>query len=107
MYLSHMLVRAAAALVAAAVVLIPVGPAQAKPSPSTYVVSEEPGVMPEGIAVTRDGTMYVTSLGTGAVYRGSVHDPELRVFLPAGADGRSQAAGIHLDGRGRIFVAGY
>jgi sugar lactone lactonase YvrE len=87
-------------------------PAYADPAipghrPTTYIVSEEPGTLPEGIAVTSDGTMYVTSVGTGAVYRGSVTDPRLTPFLPAGSDGRTQATGIHLDGRGRIFVAGF
>lgn len=98
---------AAAILAAAALAVVAVTPAAARQSPSTYIVSQDPGILPEGIAVVGDGTMYVTSLGTGAVYRGSVHDPDLRLFLPAGEDGRTQAAGIHLDGRGRIFVAGY
>jgi hypothetical protein len=98
---------AAPLLVAAALAIVAVTPAAAKQSPSTYIVSQDPGILPEGIAVVGDGTMYVTSLGTGAVYRGSVHDPDLRLFLPAGEDGRTQATGIHLDRRGRIFVAGY
>ena len=75
--------------------------------PATYIVSEEPGTLPEGIAIASDGTMYVTSVGTGTVYRGSVADPKLAPFLPAGSDGRTQATGIHLDGGGRIFIAGY
>jgi sugar lactone lactonase YvrE len=83
------------------------GPAYAVGLPTTYIVSQEAGTAPEGIAVTSDGTMYVTSVGTGAVYRGNVHDPRLRPFLPAGSDGRTQATGIHLDPYGRIFVAGY
>jgi sugar lactone lactonase YvrE len=84
-------------------------PAQAvmQTHPATYIVSNEPGVMPEGIAVTPDGTMYVTSFATGAVYRGDVRRPRLTPFLPAGRDGRTQAAGIHVDRYGRIFVAGY
>nr|WTA69066.1 superoxide dismutase [Micromonospora sp. NBC_00855] len=73
----------------------------------TYVVSTEPGVLPEGIAVTRAGTMYVTSLATGAVYRGDVRHRRLRPFLPAGSDGRTHAAGVHVDRAGRLFVAGY
>ncbi|RAO04539.1 superoxide dismutase [Micromonospora noduli] len=73
----------------------------------TYVVSSEPGVLPEGIAVTRTGTMYVTSLATGAVYRGDVRHRRLRPFLPAGSDGRTHAAGVRVDRAGRLFVAGY
>ncbi|MEU8182260.1 superoxide dismutase [Micromonospora sp. NPDC049044] len=77
------------------------------PRPDTYVIARTPGVLPEGIAVTRDGTLYVTSFGTGAVYRGHVRDRELRQFLPPGADGRTRAAGLQVDRRGRIFVAGW
>lgn len=75
--------------------------------PSTYLVTSQPGAMPEGIAVTSDGTMYVTSSATGAVYRGTDRDPQLHPFLPAGSDGRTAAAGIHVDRYGRIFVAGW
>ncbi|MET7803229.1 SMP-30/gluconolactonase/LRE family protein [Micromonospora chersina] len=84
------------------------GPAiAASPHPDTYLVSRDPEVRPEGIAVARDGTMYVTSVSTGAVYRGHTARPELRPFLPAGGDGRSAVAGVHLDRQGRIFVAGW
>jgi sugar lactone lactonase YvrE len=94
--------------VALAAVAGPAAPALAHPArPTTYLVSNLPGDTPEGIAVTRDGAMYVTSVGTGAVYRGRVDDPLLHPFLPAGSDGRTQATGIHLDRSGRIFVAGY
>lgn len=75
--------------------------------PDTYLVSREPGTLPEGIAVAPDGTMYVTSVATGVVYRGHTGRAELRPFLPAGGDGRTAAAGVHLDRRGRIFVAGW
>ncbi|MEV0728016.1 superoxide dismutase [Polymorphospora sp. NPDC050346] len=75
--------------------------------PTTYVVSDEPGVTPEGIAVARDGHLYVTSVSTGAVYRGHVRRPRMELFLPGGGDGRTAAAGIHTDAAGRIFVAGY
>ncbi|MEV6411763.1 superoxide dismutase [Kribbella sp. NPDC051718] len=74
--------------------------------PETYVVSTTPGDTPEGIEVTRDGTIYVTSVGTGAVYRGTVRDPKLRPFLPAGSDGRTTATGVHVDRWGRVLVAG-
>ena len=90
------------------------GPAVAAPGasaaagrPTTYIVSRTPGDTPEGIAVTSDGTVYVTSIATGAVYRGRVTDPQLHPFIPANADGRGRAAGVHVDRWGRIFVAGY
>ncbi|MDX6241021.1 MAG: hypothetical protein QOG10_5845, partial [Kribbellaceae bacterium] len=74
--------------------------------PSTYVVSEQPGDTPEGIEVTPDGTIYVTSVGSGAVYRGSVRSPRLKPFLAAGSDGRTSATGVHVDRWGRVLVAG-
>lgn len=80
--------------------------AAAEPRPTTYVVSDAPDTVPEGIHVTRDGTMYVTSKGTGTVYRGSTHKAQLDVFLPGGADGRVTATGVHVDPWGRVLVAG-
>ncbi|NEA35673.1 superoxide dismutase [Streptomyces sp. SID13031] len=77
-----------------------------RPRPGSYLVSTIPGDTPEGIELTRDGTIYVTSVGTGAVYRGTVRDPKLRPFLPAGSDGRTTATGIHVDHWGRVLVAG-
>lgn len=79
---------------------------QHRQEPATYIVSEQPGDTPEGIHVTPGGTMYVTSVGTGAVYRGSVRDPRLRTFLPAGSDGRTSATGVHTDRWGNVLVAG-
>ncbi|WP_020393415.1 hypothetical protein [Kribbella catacumbae] len=76
------------------------------PRPQTYVVSTTPGDTPEGIEVTPNGTIYVTSVGTGAVYRGTVHEPRLKPFLPAGSDGRTAATGVHVDRWGRVLVAG-
>lgn len=84
-------------------------PAAAHPGtsrPTTYVVSTTPGDNLEGIEVTRSGTMYVTSVGTGAVYRGSTQSPCLKPFLPAGSDGRTSATGVHVDRWGRILIAG-
>ena len=98
---------ATAALTAAIAITVQPTIAQAHPRhPGTYVVSRTPGDTPEGITVTRDGTMYVTSVGTGAVYRGSTSQPNLRTWLPAGSDGRTSATGIHADRWGRILIAG-
>ncbi|TDW18693.1 SMP-30/gluconolactonase/LRE family protein [Kribbella kalugense] len=74
--------------------------------PTQYVVSTTPGETLEGIAVTPSGTMYVTSVGTGAVYRGTTHSSRLSQFLPAGSDGRTSATGIHVDRWGRVLIAG-
>jgi hypothetical protein len=98
---------ATAALTAAIALAVQPTAAQAtQPRPSTYVVSTTPGDTPEGIAITGDGMMYVTSVGTGAVYRGSTSQPNLRPWLPAGSDGRTSATGIHVDRWGRVLIAG-
>ncbi|SCZ16511.1 hypothetical protein SAMN02745898_11788 [Streptomyces sp. 136MFCol5.1] len=74
--------------------------------PRTYVVSRSPGVLPEGIAIDRDGTMYVSSDGTGALYRGTVRDPRLRPFRADGVEDRTSTLGVHTDARGRVFSVG-
>jgi sugar lactone lactonase YvrE len=73
--------------------------------PSTYVVSEEQGVLPEGIEVTPAGRIYVTSSGTGDVHVGSVGSATMRTFARGSEVGRSSALGVHADARGRVFVA--
>jgi Cu-Zn family superoxide dismutase len=74
--------------------------------PTSYALPTG-GVYPEGIAYDRDsGEFYVTSVATGAVFRGSLTEPSLTEFLPAGGDGRTNAVGIKTDGEGRVFVAG-
>lgn len=74
--------------------------------PSTYVV---PGTNPTaifGVAVEeRTGALY-SSRADGEVLRGQVGTPELTSFLPAGADGRTEAYGMKIDDRGRLYVAG-
>ena len=44
----------------------------AGPRPVDYVVSEQPGFLPEGIAIDARGTMIVGSDATGAIARGDV-----------------------------------
>ncbi|MGY4894220.1 SMP-30/gluconolactonase/LRE family protein [Micromonospora aurantiaca (nom. illeg.)] len=97
---------AAAAVLTAVTVGVP-RPAPTDVHPDTYVVSRAPGVLPEGLAVTASGTMYVTSSATGAVYRGDTRRAGLRPFLAPGADGRTSAAGVRVDRRGRVLVAGW
>ncbi|MFI8823929.1 hypothetical protein [Streptomyces sp. NPDC053431] len=82
------------------------GPAEARELPDTYVVSREPGVLPEGITIARDGTMYVSSDGTGALYRGRVGDPNLRPFPARGLEDRPSSLGVHTDRRGRVHSVG-
>ncbi|MFF3842662.1 hypothetical protein [Streptomyces sp. NPDC001930] len=82
------------------------GPAVARDLPDTYVVSRAPGVLPEGIAVTADGTLYVSSDGTGALYRGDIGRPDLRPFPAQGLKGRTSTLGVHTDRRGRVLSVG-
>ncbi|AKU18575.1 hypothetical protein VV02_02510 [Luteipulveratus mongoliensis] len=76
------------------------------PHPTSYTVSTTPGEHLEGIEVTHDGTIYVTSVATGAIYRGSTRSSQLRPWSPAGAGGRTSATGVHVDRWGRVLVAG-
>ncbi|MFF3890409.1 hypothetical protein [Streptomyces sp. NPDC001914] len=96
-------------LVAAVLAAFPVTvapPVSAHALPDTYVVSDAPGVLPEGIAVDRDGTMYVSSDGTGTLYQGHVRDPRMRVFRAQEGQHRPSTLGVHVDRRGRVFSVG-
>ncbi|MFG1665235.1 hypothetical protein [Streptomyces sp. Y7] len=77
-----------------------------RPLPDRYVVSRTEGVLPEGIDVRPDGTMYVSSDGTGALYQGRVTSPQLRPFRAEGATARGSSRGIHTDRSGRVFSVG-
>jgi sugar lactone lactonase YvrE len=68
-------------------------------------VSEEWGVLPEGIEVTPAGRMYVTSSATGDVHVGSVGSATMSTFARGSDVGRASALGVHADARGRVFVA--
>ncbi|OZD02373.1 superoxide dismutase [Rhodococcus sp. 06-235-1A] len=78
---------------------------------STATVYNLPGsgVFPEGITAA-DDTFYVTSTSDGAVFRGTVGSPDVSVFLPGGADGRTGAAGIDVtdddDRADHLVIAG-
>lgn len=82
-------------------------PAGAVPDrPHTYTVSTDPGVLPESIHLAPDGTFYVTSLGTGDVYRGHVGQPTVQVVSDGTTTDRASAVGVEVDAGGRVFVAG-
>ncbi len=75
-------------------------------APDRYTI---PGdvIFPEGIAVeASSGDFYVGSTTDGTIYRGNRERGEMEPFLPGGADGRTAALGMKVDGRGRLFVAG-
>jgi sugar lactone lactonase YvrE len=59
---------------------------------------------PESIAVVPGtSTFFVSSFLTGAVVKGTAGGA-VTPFLAAGRDGRTSAAGLHVDARGRLFV---
>lgn len=62
------------------------------------------GFQPEGLTSGFHGRLYVGSLADGAIWRGSAKTGQGRLLVP-GVAGR-QAAGIHVDWRGRLWVAG-
>lgn len=62
------------------------------------------GFRPEGITSGFFGRLYVGSVANGAIWRGSARSGEGRILVP-GVAGR-QATGIHIDWRGRLWVAG-
>jgi sugar lactone lactonase YvrE len=76
---------------------------------ATVLLHTFPGdqVFPESVAVDhKTGRFYVGSVKDGTLYTGKVGVPgELRVFSPAGADGRTIATGVAF-ADGRLVVAG-
>jgi sugar lactone lactonase YvrE len=73
---------------------------------SEYVVPGE-AAFPEGITEDPDGvTFYVSSEHDGTIFRGRADTSELESWLPGGADGRTQALGMAVDGAGRLLVCG-
>ena len=62
------------------------------------------GFQPEGITSGFRGRLYVGSVANGAIWRGSAKTGEGRILVE-GVAGR-QATGIHIDWRGRLWVAG-
>jgi Cu-Zn family superoxide dismutase len=74
--------------------------------PTQYVFPPTKQVFPEGISL-RPGsdTFYVSSTQDGAIYRGTLAKPNLKVFLPPGAHGAALANGVRAS-RDRLIVAG-
>jgi WD40 repeat protein len=74
--------------------------------PTQYVFPPTAEVFPEGISL-RPGTetFYVSSTANGAIYRGTLGKPSLKVFLPPGANGRALANGVRAS-RDKLVVAG-
>ena len=68
------------------------------------VIELPAGFSPEGITSAFRHRLYVGSVANGAIWRGSAISGEGRILVP-GEAGR-QAAGLHVDWRGRLWVAG-
>jgi len=106
---SHRSVRAALAAATALLLLVVAAPAaSARDKPTDYLLdpagTAAADIYPEGIAARGD-TFYVGSTTDGTVYRGDLRSPTATPFLPGGADGRTSAVGMKVDGR-TLFVAG-
>ncbi len=112
--MTHDLRRLAITLTAAALAAALAAPATAAaetpdvthPRPLSYAITADPANGLEGIHVTQEGTAYVTSVFTGAVFRGDTRTGVFRTWLPAGSDGRDHATGIHVDRWGTVLVTG-
>jgi hypothetical protein len=91
------------ALVGLGATAAPAAPArQHRNLPDTIPLPD--GFQPEGIAIAHDGTFYVGSIPTGAVFSGDVRSGRGEVLVDA-REGRA-AIGLKVDARGRLFVAG-
>jgi sugar lactone lactonase YvrE len=74
--------------------------------PRLYLLPPE-ARYPEGIAAeNKRGTFYVSSVFDGSIYRGNVRKEKVKLFLPGGQEGRTQAVGLALDDERRLYVAG-
>jgi Cu-Zn family superoxide dismutase len=83
----------------------PLGADVRKPAISTYTLStNQVEVYPEGVAV-HGSTYYVTTFGTGEIFRGELGRPEAEVFHPY--DGFGPASGIKVIGDRLLVARGY
>jgi sugar lactone lactonase YvrE len=93
-------------LLACAAVAMVAASALAGAGPGVYTVPGD-AAFPEGIALEHGGTrFFVSSTTDGTIFKGDVGRAALTPFAPGGADGRTTAAGLKADARGRLFVAG-
>jgi hypothetical protein len=74
------------------------------PRPLPTRIDLPDGFQPEGITSWHGKVLFVGSIANGAIWRGSARSGTGTVLVP-GVAGRS-AAGLHVDWRGRLWVAG-
>lgn len=90
----------------AAMLCLALGPAFAPPAsadPFPEVIPLPDGFAPEGVAAGRGATFFVGSLANGAIYRGDLRTGTGTVLVDSAA---SEAVGLEVDGRNRVWVAG-
>jgi sugar lactone lactonase YvrE len=90
------------AVLAVVVALVPAGTAAAQPFPDHIQLPD--GWRPEGIVIGRGDTFFAGSLGTGALYRGSLRTGAGEVINTGGAGAVS--VGLAVDQLNRVFIAG-
>jgi len=99
----------ATTLVLVASLLIAPSAAAAKPGPKPQrpdVIALPNGFRPEGISISGD-RFFVGSIGTGAIYRGSLRTGKGEVLVPGAQPPEVRAAiGTEVDRWGRLWVAG-
>jgi len=81
---------------------------EVRPHATPVVIHSFPGdqVFPESVTIDHaSGTFYVGSVKEGTIFRGSVGTPNIEVFSPAGADGRTIANGLFFS-QDRLIVLG-
>ena len=79
-----------------------------RPHPTPVVIHSFPGdqVYPESVTIDQaSGTFYVGSVKEGTIFQGRVGTPNIEVFSPAGADGRTMANGLFY-AQDRLIVLG-
>jgi Cu-Zn family superoxide dismutase len=100
------MLRRLVCLLALATAALPAVAAGDSPATRVYTLLPASG-NPEGIAFDKSsGFFYVSHAFNGAVYRGTLDDPIVHPFLPAGQDGRAGATGMTVDREGRLYIAG-
>lgn len=74
---------------------------------ATRVITLEPPTgNPEGVAFDAESdAFFVSSVGDGTIYRGTLDDDTATAFLPGGEDGRTVAVGLKVRD-GLLYVAG-
>jgi sugar lactone lactonase YvrE len=74
--------------------------------PTSYALPGQQ-VFPEGVSYNEaTGKFYVGSTTDGTLYEGDLASGEVTVFSEGGADGRTTAIGMKVDGNGDLWVSG-